>query len=130
MSSRVLLIFVGLSGAMVVALGAYGAHALKGALESGLLITFQKGLNYQITHTLAIFGVAVSLLHHPQSYWLKFSAAAFCLGIISFSGSLYTIVFVGVNSMGLITPLGGLAFIVGWFSLAWAAYWEFPLLRE
>ncbi len=130
LSSRVLLIFVGLSGAMVVVLGAYGAHTLKGTLESGLLITFQKGLNYQVTHTLAIFGVAASLLHYPLSYWLKFSAAAFCLGIILFSGSLYAIVFAGVNSMGLMTPLGGLAFIVGWLSLAWAAYWELPLFCE
>jgi len=128
MNSRILLMLVGLNGALVVVLGAYGAHNLKDALESGLLVTFQKGVTYQVTHTLAIFGVAVSLLHFPQSRWLKLSAAAFCLGIVLFSGSLYAIVFLGVKSMGMLTPLGGLAFIFGWLSLAWAAYWEFPLL--
>ncbi|MCF6281006.1 MAG: DUF423 domain-containing protein [Candidatus Polarisedimenticolaceae bacterium] len=120
---------VGLSGALVVVLAAYGAHGLQG-LDDSLLITFQKGVAYQQMHTLAMFGVATLLFHLPRSYWLKMAGWGFIIGIILFSGSLYVMVFTGVRSLGLVTPLGGLAFIFGWFSLAWAAYREIPLLSR
>lgn len=129
MSARSLLIFVGLSGAVMVALGAYGAHELKGAIDSGLLSMFQKGVRYQSTHTLALFGTAIFLMHYPQSRWIKVAAAAFCVGIILFSGSLYLTVFIGIESVKILTPFGGVAFIVGWSSLSWAAYWDIPLSR-
>jgi uncharacterized membrane protein YgdD (TMEM256/DUF423 family) len=129
-NSRTILALVGISGALVVVLGAYGAHELNGSLESGLLITFQKGVRYQTVHTLALFGVAAFLIHYPESRGLKIAALAFCLGIILFSGSLYLIVFMGVKSLGLLTPFGGLAFILGWLSLAWTSCWELPLSRK
>ncbi len=127
MSTRSLLIFVGLSGAVMVALGAYGAHELKGAVDSGLLSMFQKGVRYQSSHTLALFGTAIFLMHYPKSQWMKIAASAFCIGIILFSGSLYIAVFMGIESIKILTPLGGVAFIAGWLSLSWAAYRDIPL---
>ncbi len=129
MSTRFFLIFVGLSGAVMVALGAYGAHELKGVIDSSLLGTFQKGVRYQSTHTLALFGAAIFLVHYPQSQWMKIAAVAFCLGIILFSGSLYIMVFLGIKSVKILTPIGGVAFIVGWLSLSWAAYRDTPLVK-
>jgi len=113
----------------MVALGAYGAHELKGMIDSNLLGTFQKGVRYQSTHTLALFGAALFLMYCPQSQWMKIAAIAFCLGIILFSGSLYTMVFLGIESVKILTPLGGVAFIIGWLSLSWAAYQDTPLVK-
>ncbi|MEM8639771.1 MAG: DUF423 domain-containing protein [Cyanobacteria bacterium P01_G01_bin.54] len=112
-------IFAGLG----VGLGAFGAHALKDQLTEKALATFETGVKYQMYHALALFGVAILLsqteLLAPEA--LKGAAIAFSVGIIIFSGSLYGLSFTGIKLLGAITPLGGVAFIVGWGCLAFAA---------
>ena len=127
MASRVFLIIVGFSGLLVVALGAYGAHGLQDVIGERLLETFKKAVTYQGTHTLALFGVAVLLVNFPLSRWLKVAGWSFIIGILLFSGSLYIMVFAGVHSLGLVTPLGGVVFMFGWFSLVLAAYKDISL---
>lgn len=120
--ARLFLFLVGINGLLAVALGAHGAHGLKDAVSEHMLITFQKGVYYQGLHTLALFGVVLLLMHFPASRWLKLSGWSFVAGIILFSGSLYLIVFSGIRSLGIITPVGGVAFLLGWLCLAIAAY--------
>ena len=122
MTYRVFLAAAGLSGLLVVMLGAYGAHGLQGVVEDRLFEAYKKAVTYQGTHTLALFGVTTLLVNFPRSIWLKVAGWSYIVGILLFSGSLYIMVFAGVGSLGLVTPLGGLAFMLGWLSLIFAAY--------
>jgi uncharacterized membrane protein YgdD (TMEM256/DUF423 family) len=101
----------GLTG---VALGAFGAHALKGRLGPELIEIFRTGVFYQLVHAVAL--LAVAAIHHrlrvPRATtWL------FSLGIVIFSGSLYALALTGTRLWGAVTPLGGLAFLAGWLTL-------------
>jgi len=104
-----------------VALGAFGAHALKQRLSPEALQTFEIGVRYQMYHALALFVVAW-VLHS----WNVGAAAAsgwwFTAGILLFSGSLYALALSGATWMGMITPFGGLCFLVGWFLLGWQVW--------
>lgn len=108
-----------LLAAMAVILGAFAAHGLKAKLSEDQIQVFQTGVRYQFYHTFGIF-VAAILMIHKESKWLKRAAWAFVTGIILFSGSLFLLScrdWLGIsnwNWLGPITPLGGLAFILGW----------------
>jgi uncharacterized membrane protein YgdD (TMEM256/DUF423 family) len=110
-----LLAFVG------VALGAFGAHALKARLAPDLLATFEVGVRYQLVHALALLAVGWA-----QSQWpgtaLNLGGWLFVAGIVLFSGSLYTLALTGVRGFGAVTPIGGVALLGGWLCLAWAAW--------
>jgi len=96
---------------LAVALGAFGAHALKGALvERGTLETWKTAVDYQIWHALALLLIAAIDGNRR-------SAACFVLGILLFSGSLYFIALGGPSWLGPVTPLGGLSFMLGWVLL-------------
>ena len=111
---KLTLIFSAISGMISVGLGAFGAHALKDKLETaGLLATYQTAVQYQFYHTLALLGIAILMSKYPST-WLTNASYLMMLGIIVFSGSLYTLSLSGVKWLGAITPLGGLAFILGW----------------
>ena len=115
--SKLFLIFSSISGMIAVMLGAFGAHALQAKLESnGYLSTYQTAVQYQIYHTLALFGIAI-ISSRLESNWLNYAGYSMSVGIIVFSGSLYLLCFSGVKWLGAITPIGGLAFILGWFFL-------------
>ena len=104
-----------------VALGAFGAHALKQKLTPDMLQVFEVGVRYQMYHAFALFIVAWEL----HSWNLSSAAAAgwwFIAGIFLFSGSLYALALSGVSWLGAITPLGGLSFLIGWLWLAWSAW--------
>ena len=108
-----------LLGLLGVALGAFGAHALKDRLESlGTLTTYHTGVQYHFYHVLAL--LAVGLMWGPLRGRASLSVAAwaFLVGVILFSGSLYVLAFTGIKKLGIITPFGGLAFLVGWAVLA------------
>ena len=117
-------LFVGLgacSALIAVALGAFGAHGLRGRLVPDMLSVFEIGVRYQMYHALALMlvgALAGRLAAGPASIagWL------FVVGTLVFSGSLYALSFTGVRWLGAITPLGGLAFLAGWGLLAWAAW--------
>jgi uncharacterized membrane protein YgdD (TMEM256/DUF423 family) len=110
-----------LSAFIAVALGAFGAHALKGRLDASLLATFEVGVRYQMYHALALLAVAWAHTRWPGGV-LTAAGWLFVAGTVIFSGSLYALSLSGVRGFGAITPLGGLAFLGGWFCLAWAAW--------
>jgi uncharacterized membrane protein YgdD (TMEM256/DUF423 family) len=111
-------------GALAVILGAFGAHALKEKLDAYQLEIFNKGVQYQFYHVVALFAV-VLLSTKISSKSLDFAGWFFTIGILFFSGSLYLLAtrsLLGIESItpiiGPITPIGGLCFIIGWILLA------------
>ena len=110
--------FAALSGAMSVALGAFGAHALRDSLSPRLLETFQTGVTYQMSHSLALLLVAILISHWGRTLTLDLAVYSFMAGIVLFCGSLYGLALTEMKWLGPITPLGGVFFIVGWLSLA------------
>jgi uncharacterized membrane protein YgdD (TMEM256/DUF423 family) len=114
---RTFLLIGALSGFIGVAAGAFGAHALRARLSPEMLAVFETGVRYQLYHTFAVLFVAVAAARFDG--WLVRGAGwSFTAGIVLFSGSLYALVFSGVTTLGAITPIGGLAFLVGWGMLA------------
>ena len=109
-------VFAGLA----VVLGAFGAHALREALTPEDLATFEVGVRYQMYHALGLFAVAWASTQW-EAATVSGAGWAFVLGIVVFSGSLYALVLTGQRWLGAITPIGGVAFIVGWALLAWTA---------
>lgn len=110
--------FFGFTG---VGLGAFAAHGLKDLLSSDYLAVFHTGVNYQLIHALALLAVAVLSVQVP-SRLVNAAGVMFCIGIVLFSGSLYLLTLSGVRVFGVITPFGGLAFLVGWACLGMAAW--------
>lgn len=109
-----------ISGLLAVALGAFGAHALKDVLDNYGHSIWDKAVLYQMFHTLALLIVGLLNKRDPA---LKFGAAGlfFSAGILLFSGSLYLLALVGQKFLGWITPFGGVAFLLGWAILGWRA---------
>jgi len=110
-----------LSAFLAVALGAFGAHALKARLPADLLVVFETGVRYQMAHALALLAVAWACTRWPGSAATA-SGWLFVAGSVLFSGSLYALSLSGVRWLGAITPLGGVAWLAGWLCLAWAAW--------
>lgn len=122
--ARTFLILAAISGLLLVVFGAFGAHYLEIRLPPGHMIWWQKAVHYQGLHTLALFGTGLFALNHPSRV-LHIAGWLFLAGMLLFSGSLYTMALTATRSLGIVTPLGGTAFIAGWFSLALAA-WRLP----
>lgn len=109
-------------GALAVILGAFGAHKLKELVPPETVSTFQTGVTYQFYHVFALLAVGILYAHipGPQLIW---AGRCFIGGILLFSGSLYLLTVlkmtnnVGLRGIGIITPIGGLVFIVGWVNL-------------
>ncbi|MCC5862050.1 MAG: DUF423 domain-containing protein [Gammaproteobacteria bacterium] len=108
-------------GGVAVALGAFAAHALAARVEPRMLEVFETAARYQMFHALALFAVAW-VGRETRAVSARLAGWAFVIGIVLFSGSLYAMVFTGVRALGMITPLGGVAFIVGWLALAFACW--------
>lgn len=113
-------IIAALYGVLAVILGAFGAHALKEKLDAYQLEIFNKGVQYQFYHVIALFAV-VFLAEKIQPKTLTFAGWFFSVGILFFSGSLYLLAtrsLMGTDALtpilGPVTPLGGLCFIIGW----------------
>jgi uncharacterized membrane protein YgdD (TMEM256/DUF423 family) len=109
-----------LAGAVGVALGAFGAHGLKSRVSADMLAVFETGVRYQMYHSLALLAVGWAASRWPGP-WSNASGWLFLAGILIFCGSLYVMTFTGARWLGAITPLGGVAFILGWTTLAIAA---------
>jgi uncharacterized membrane protein YgdD (TMEM256/DUF423 family) len=111
-----------LSGAMAVALGAFGAHGLRTRLPVDLLATFETGVRYQMYHALALLVVAWAVTRWAGSSLPAAAGWLFVAGTVLFSFSLYLLALTGQRWLGAITPLGGVAFVAGWVCLALAAW--------
>lgn len=123
-TARFFLTVAALAGAFAVMLGAFGAHALKARLAPDMLAIYQTAVQYHFWHALALGLVGVLAMHLPASAALRLAGGLMLAGIALFSGSLYALALSGVRALGMVTPLGGLAFIGGWLALAWAVWRE------
>jgi uncharacterized membrane protein YgdD (TMEM256/DUF423 family) len=119
---RTFVVAAAVLGFVGVALGAFGAHALRDSLSARDLEIFETAVRYQLIHAVALLGVAAAWARWPDvARLLGVSGWLMVAGVIVFSGSLYALVLTGVRGLGAITPLGGVAFLAGWGLLAWAA---------
>ena len=119
-AARSSLIALGAINALLaVAAGAFAAHGLRDRLEPRALEVFETAARYQMYHALAII---LAGLIAPRFSGAATAGWIFQAGIVVFSGSLYALALTDVKLLGAITPLGGLAFLVGWAWLAWAAW--------
>ena len=127
MANRVL--FLGALLALIgVAAGAFGAHGLRPILSEKMMTVFETGVSYHLVHALAmlIAGLSAHWFSHHMFAWAGWS---FFIGILIFSGSLYTLALSEIRGLSILTPFGGLAFLSGWSFLAWG-YWNRPLTRD
>ncbi len=118
MTARLLLQLAGLFGALGVAIGAFGAHALHDMLtRAGRLDTFETAVRYQFYHALALLAAGVLWAARPELRALGTTGALWTGGIVVFSGSLYALCFTGITKLGAVAPIGGLLLLGGWVSL-------------
>ena len=110
-----LLMFIG------VALGAFGAHALRDWFSVEQMRAYQTAVLYQLVHGLGLLIVGCLLMLKRHEPLLHRAGWAFFIGIILFSGSLYVLSITGIKKLGLITPFGGLALLIGWLCLLLSA---------
>lgn len=112
------LVLAGFFGLTATMLGAYGAHGLAATgIAPSLMAAFNTAVQYQFFHALALLVLG---LCGVRGKVITFAGAVFVLGILGFSGSIYAMVLLGSKGLGLITPAGGLCFMLGWTALIWA----------
>lgn len=105
-----------------VALGAFGAHAMRGRVAENLLANYETGVRYHFYHALALFAVVIAIQRWPSSSLPVIAGWLFIVGIVIFSGSLYIMAFTGLRWLGAITPIGGVALIAAWVCLLLVAW--------
>jgi uncharacterized membrane protein YgdD (TMEM256/DUF423 family) len=114
MNKQSTLIFGAIFGGLAVAIGAFGAHALKQVLTAaGRTETFELAVRYQFYHALAMLATGI-VARDMNSKLMRYAGVMFLLGILIFSGSLYTLSVTGLTWLGAITPIGGICFLAGW----------------
>lgn len=113
-SARLFLAAGGLAALAAVALGAFGAHALKTRLSAEMLAVWHTGVEYHAYHALGLLAVGLVAAQLPESTLLKWSGWLMLAGIALFSGSLYALALSGERWLGAVTPIGGTAFLAAW----------------
>jgi uncharacterized membrane protein YgdD (TMEM256/DUF423 family) len=116
-TAKLFLILGSCNAALVVLLGAFGAHALKARLPAEMLAVYQTGVHYHLFHALGLLAAGLVATQIPDSAYLRWSGWLMLTGIILFSGSLYLLSVSGLRWLGMITPFGGVAFIAAWMLL-------------
>ncbi|RFA36761.1 hypothetical protein CAI16_03910 [Virgibacillus dokdonensis] len=113
---KLFLVLGAINGFLAVALGAFGAHGLEGKISKNAIATWEKAVNYQMFHTMALFvtGIFMMKVHSVGVTWAGW---LFFIGILLFSGSLYIYSTTGIKTFAMITPIGGVAFLIGWILL-------------
>lgn len=107
---------------LAVALGAFGAHVLKGSLGAYLPV-YETAVEYQMAHALGLLMIGSIAYWQKNSLWLKVAGGLLFVGILLFSGSLYALSISGIRELGMITPLGGVCLLLGWLSLLRTAWY-------
>lgn len=109
-------------GALAVAFGAFGAHALNATLEAnGRLETYETAVRYQFYHTLVLIVLALAYKQFKNKKLINWAAWSFFAGTVVFSGTLYILCLTGITILGAITPIGGVLLMIGWVLLAISA---------
>ena len=106
-----------------IALGAFGAHGLKNILTSDMLAIFHTGVQYHLYHALGLLFIGILLLHYAKSRLIELSGWLMLLGIVLFSVSLYVLSLTEISAIGMITPFGGVSFLLAWAVLT-VAIWK------
>lgn len=114
------LLIAAINGFLAVAAGAFGAHLMQAQLDAAALQTFETGARYHMYHALAL-GLAALAIRGAATKIATIAAALFLAGILLFSGSLYALAITRLRALGMVTPFGGVAFLVGWAALGYAA---------
>lgn len=116
---KVLAVLTAISGFLAVALGAFGAHALRSTVTPEMLTVWQTAVQYQMFHVLVLLSIVIAGSRSPNSL-LRVSGWLFVMGTVLFSGSLYLLVMTGIKALGMITPVGGGLFLIAWLVLPFA----------
>ncbi|KZZ43598.1 hypothetical protein A3759_12850 [Thalassolituus sp. HI0120] len=125
MQARATLISAAIAGFSGVALGAFGAHGLKTVLSAKMLTAWQTAVQYHLVHGAVLLALAIALMALPKSdikIWLQRSSTMMLAGLLLFSGSLYLLALTDIRSLGMITPIGGLSWLIAWGLIAVAAF--------
>jgi len=113
-TAKILLILGSINAALVVLLGAFGAHTLKARLSVEMMAAYQTGIHYHLFHAMGLLAAGLLATQLTDSAYLKWSGWLMLVGIILFSGSLYVLSVSGLRWLGMVTPIGGVSFIAAW----------------
>ena len=116
---KLLAVCAAISGFLAVALGAFGAHGLRGSVSPEMLAVWQTAVLYQMFHALALLALVVAAVRQPLRL-LDVAGWLMVAGTLLFSGSLYALVITGFAALGMVTPFGGLLFMASWVVLSFA----------
>ena len=122
---KIFVILGSLSAFIGVALGAFGAHGLKTKVSPEMLTVWQTGVQYHLVHALGLVLIGILCQLMPEASMVRNAGWLILIGTVLFSGSLYVMVLSDIRTLGMITPLGGVAFLAGWLLVAIAA-WQYP----
>ena len=120
---RTFLLIGAVLGFLGVTFGAFGAHALRSRLSPDMLTVFETGVRYQMYHAFAVLIVAAAIGRIGDARLLEMAGWFFFAGVLLFSGSLYALALTGTGILGIVTPIGGLLFLIGWACLGLFAIW-------
>ena len=121
MNARLCVIVSAIALAAAVALGAFGAHAMRAKLAPESFAAYQTAVQYHFWHALGLLAVGILMTQWATAQGLAWAAWLLIAGLIFFSGSLYLLALTGARWLGALTPIGGGAFIAAWVVLAWVA---------
>ena len=121
MNARRCVLAAAVALAAAVVLGAFGGHVVKSQLAPESLAVYQTAVQYQFWHSLGLLGVGILMAQWPTARALAWTAWLLIAGVFFFCGSLYALALTGTSWVGVLTPLGGAAFIAAWLVLAWVA---------
>ncbi len=121
MGHSMALLLAGLAGALAIALGAFGAHALEGVLDARGRALYDTGARYHLAHAVAMLAAGCAPGSLWNGAWIGRACAAWALGLVVFSGSLYALALGAPSWLGAVAPVGGTALVAGWILVVIAA---------
>ena len=119
-AAKLFVLIGAIAAAVGVALGAFGAHALKARLSTDMLAVWQTAVQYHLWHALGLIAVGLLAQHLPAAVPVRIAGWLMLAGILLFSGSLYLLATSGTRWLGAVTPFGGACFVIAWLALAFA----------
>jgi uncharacterized membrane protein YgdD (TMEM256/DUF423 family) len=123
-------LFLGAFSAFLgVGFGAFGAHGLKNILSAEALTIYQTGVTYQMWHALGLIGLSFLQYQEPESKLVSWAGWLMFLGVLLFSGSLYLLAISGQRWLGMITPIGGVCFLIAWLLVCFSVIKKKPIRR-